>query len=444
MERVPMRRGRALSRRVVEVAGVGLVLACVVVGVTVSSAARVSEPVGSGPASHARVARRLSARAVAQLQAALGASMSFAPAPGATQVAPDAPVVVRVRSGELRSVRLESASGATVAGGFVSAQDWQSSGPLSYGTLYRVSMVASGASGVVIDPTMTFQTLVPSVGVTTSVFPSDGLSVGVGQPVVFRFAQPVTDPAARLRVLRYLSVRVSRPVAGGWYWFSDRELHFRPAKFWPAGAQVTVAWNLTGWDAGGGVWGEGQGLDHFAVGDARVSFVNLATDVMTVTDNGHAIATYPVSGGKPTDPTMDGVHIVLDRASVVRMISSSNGIPVNSPDGYDELVYDDVHISDSGEYVHAAPWSVASQGHTNVSHGCINISPANALAFFGFSRVGDVVVVSGSPRPPVVGDHGVMDWDTSWSAFAPAQVIFPTPIHPPAVSTDKSGPRHHL
>ena len=48
---------------------------------------------------------------------------------------------------------------------------------------------------------------------------------------------------------------------------------------------------------------------------------------------------------------MNGMHIVLDRASVVRMISSTNGIPVNSPDGYDELVYSDVHISDSGEYV---------------------------------------------------------------------------------------------
>ena len=45
------------------------------------------------------------------------------------------------------------------------------------------------------------------------------------------------------------------------------------------------------------------------------------------------------------------------------MNSATNGVPVNSPDGYDELVYSDVHISDSGEYVHAAPWSVGSQGH---------------------------------------------------------------------------------
>ena len=125
---------------------------------------------------------------------------------------------------------------------------------------------------------------------------------------------------------------------------------------------------------------------------------------------------------------MGGVHIVLDRETVVRMISSSNGIPVNSPDGYDELVYFDVHISDTGEYVHAAPWSVGSQGRANVSHGCINLSPANAQAYFGFSRVGDVVLVTGSPRPPVHGDHGVMDWDTPWSQFTPASVTVNGPV----------------
>ena len=120
---------------------------------------------------------------------------------------------------------------------------------------------------------------------------------------------------------------------------------------------------------------------------------------------------------------MNGVHLVLDRSSVVRMNSATNGVPVNSPDGYDELVYWDVHISDSGEYVHAAPWSADSQGVANVSHGCINLSDANAHAFFDFSRVGDVVLVGGGPRPPAVGDHGVMDWDTAWSDYAPANAL---------------------
>ena len=134
------------------------------------------------------------------------------------------------------------------------------------------------------------------------------------------------------------------------------------------------------------------------------------------------MSTYPISGGSTQFPTMDGTHIVLDRASVVQMDSATVGIPVNSPAGYDETVLWDVHISDSGEYVHAAPWSVADQGSLNVSHGCINLSTANANAFFTLSRVGDVVVVEGGPRPPAVGDHGVMDWSTPWSSWTPVKV----------------------
>ncbi len=252
---------------------------------------------------------------------------------------------------------------------------------------------------------------------------------------MFRFSRAITDATARATVLQHFTIRVAPAIDGGWYWFSPTELHFRPRQFWPHGEKVTASWDLTGWNAGNGAWGMGTGSTHFTIGDARVSLVDLNAHTMTVTLNGQTVAVYPISGGKPKDPTMDGVHIVLDRESVVRMISSSVGIPVNSPDGYDELVYDDVHISDSGEYVHAAPWSVASQGVANVSHGCVNLSPTDALAFFLFSRVGDVVLIQGSPRPPEPGDHGVMDWDTQWTSFTPAQVVTVAPAeHPSAVT----------
>ncbi len=226
------------------------------------------------------------------------------------------------------------------------------------------------------------------------------------------FDHSVTTAAPQQAVLSHISVSMSRPVPGGWYWFSDDELHFRPESFWPSGERVSVKADLDGWNASGGQWGSGQVDASFSVGAARISVANLQTEKMTVTENGVRVATYPISGGRQQYPTMDGIHIVLDRESVVRMDSATVGIPVNSPNGYNELVYDDVHISDSGEYVHAAPWSVADQGVTNVSHGCINVSPANAMTFFNFSRVGDIVEVVGSPRPPVAGDHGVMDWST--------------------------------
>jgi lipoprotein-anchoring transpeptidase ErfK/SrfK len=383
-----------------------VVACCVAAGVTIGAASRVSELGGPNPA---------------EVRDALAASVEFAPARGATSVAPDQPIVVRGGFGRLVAVHATSAGGAVVAGRLSAASnEWRSRGALAYGTRYNVIATVEGAFRARAVEAMTFRTLTPSVLVDTAVFPWRGLEVGVGEPIVFTLSQPVESDAARQRLLAHLSVTESRPVAGGWHWFSSRELHFRPRTFWPSGEHVTVRWDLRGWNAGGGAWGSEEGTTDFTVGDAHVSIANLVTDEMTVLDNGRTVATYPISGGKPTDPTMGGVHIVLDRSKVVRMVSSTNGVPVNSPDGYDELVYDDVHISDSGEYVHAAPWSVGSQGRTNVSHGCINLSPADAAAFYAFSRFGDVVLVAGSPRPPAAGDHGVMDWSTDWAAFAPA------------------------
>ncbi|MDQ1465924.1 MAG: hypothetical protein QOH10_339 [Actinomycetota bacterium] len=429
-----MRRARVVVDRVIGAAAMLFVFACVAVGVTVGSSARVSEVYGHRVeiASTAGTNRQQ----LSEVRTALAASLSFVPEPGATAVAPDAPIVVKAGAGHITNVRATSSTGVVVAGALAPrADEWRSTGALSYGTVYRVTATVSGLLQGSAESTATFQTLSPSATVGASVFPSDGLTIGVGQPIVFRFSEAITDGAARAGVLGHLSVRQSRPVDGGWHWFSARELHFRPKKLWPTGERVTVGWNLTGWNAGGGVWGDGSGSTRFGVGHARVSFADLSTHLMTVTDNGRTIATYPISGGKPTDPTMAGVHLVLDRASVVHMVSSTNGIPVNSPDGYDELVYDDVHISDTGEYVHAAPWSVRSQGRANVSHGCINLSPESARAFFTFSRVGDVVVVTGSPRPPVVGDHGVMDWDTSWSEFTPAKPTVPDSVRAPGSPT---------
>ena len=101
---------------------------------------------------------------------------------------------------------------------------------------------------------------------------------------------------------------------------------------------------------------------NFVIGDSHISEANVATHVMTVTTNGQVVKTFPISAGRTKYPTMNGVHIALYRQQDVHMVSSTVGIPVNSPDGYDEHVFWDVNISDGGEFVHAAPWSTGSAG----------------------------------------------------------------------------------
>jgi lipoprotein-anchoring transpeptidase ErfK/SrfK len=91
------------------------------------------------------------------------------------------------------------------------------------------------------------------------------------------------------------------------------------------------------------------------------------------------------------------------------MDSSTFGLRVDAPEGYRLDVKDAVRIDNSGIFVDSAPWSVASQGKTNVSHGCINISPANAQWFFDNFGSGDPVVVKNSVGIYNQND-GAQDW----------------------------------
>ena len=59
--------------------------------------------------------------------------------------------------------------------------------------------------------------------------------------------------------------------------------------------------------------------------------------------------------------------------------------------------------------MHSAPWSVGDQGKRNVSHGCINLSPANAQWFYDNFGSGDPVVIKNSGRHLQPAD-GAQDW----------------------------------
>lgn len=367
-------------------------------------------------------AQQAEAAALRAAQQNLLSGVTASPAPGATAVPLDAPVSLSSAKGVLSGVSVSPASGAALGGTLDPATDrWTSAGDLSPSTTYTITAQVTGG-GIAAKWSSVFTTVTPTALVSADVFPTSGMSVGVGQPIVLTFNHDISDPAVQKAIESRFAVSASTPVPGGWYWFSQHELHFRPESYWPAHETISITGNLTGLDMGSGRWGTGTVSDTFGIGDSRISYANLQTEQMRVTLNGATVGTYPISGGSNTYPTMNGDHIVMDRQGVVHMVSSTVGIPVNSPAGYDELVYSDVHISDSGEYVHAAPWSVSAQGVDNVSHGCINLNPTNAKTFFDFSRVGDVVEVTGSPRPPVTGDHGVMDWSTPWNDWAPANV----------------------
>ena len=392
--------------------------AAIAAAVSGPSAAQVRAQKARLAAEEARAAAAARQEEITKLLAAL----SISPSSGASNVLPSTPVTVVSKYGLLDSVEVTGGDTPVTGALAPSHYKWTSASQLAPGTTYKVTATVTGPRGVQAQQVASFSTVKPTLTVTNTLFPYGGMTVGVGEPVIVKFNHPINSTAAQQAVLSHFTITETDPVPGGWHWFSPYELHFRPQSYWPTGEKVTVVSNLDGWDAGDGRWGTGQVTASFVIGDSHIAVANLQTERMTVSVNGAVIATYPISGGRPQYPTMGGIHIVMDKEHVVHMVSSTVGIPVNSPNGYDEYVYNDVHISDSGEYVHDAPWSVGSQGLVNVSHGCINLSPNNSLAFFNFSQIGDIVQVDGSPRPPVLGDHGVMDWSTDWSQWIPATV----------------------
>jgi hypothetical protein len=75
-----------------------------------------------------------------------------------------------------------------------------------------------------------------------------------------------------------------------------------------------------------------------------------------------------------------------------------------------------MRITYSGEFLHAAPWSVGSQGYANVSHGCVGMSTSNAQWLFDQVTIGDPVEVTGTSLPQNLG-NGVTVWTTTWDEW---------------------------
>jgi lipoprotein-anchoring transpeptidase ErfK/SrfK len=333
----------------------------------------------------------------------------------ATRVALDAKAKVVAEVGRLRAVRVTGAGGRRLAGTLASdGRSWVSRGPLAPATRYKVVADAVDDAGTPTRRQSSFTTLTPRAELRAAVMPLDGETVGVGLPIGVWFNQPVADRAAVERRLDVICS--SKKVTGAWHWFAANEVHYRPKAYWPAGARVTLHARLAGTDAGDGVWGVADRTISFRIGERRISVVDVRTHRMRVTSGGRTLRVLPVSTGRERYPTTNGVHFVIGKAQDELMDSSTVGIPRNSPGGYYEHVFWSVRISNSGEFVHAAPWSTGSQGRSNVSHGCVNLSTANAAWYFRLTRRGDVVEVRGSPKRPG-SSFGVADWNMSWSRW---------------------------
>jgi len=346
--------------------------------------------------------------------AAPPAQVAVTPPNGAADVPPMTPVELTVTDGELGQVTVVDGTGAQVAGSVGQAADatktevWTPDSPLAYGTSYTLTATAKNADDKEATTATSFTTVKPKTQSTPSIGPLDGTTVGVGMPIRVYFDQPVADRAA---VESRLKVESSTPTDGAWNWMNDSEVHFRPSKYWPAGTDVTLKANLYGVDFGDAVWGEKDRTVSFHVGDKHVSIADAGAHTLQVFDADKLVQTFPMSAGSAANPTRNGPHVVTESRRKITMDSSTFGLAVDAPGGYRADVEYAVRISNNGEFVHAAPWSVGQQGRRNVSHGCINLSTQRAAWFFNFAQPGDwwksrTRSAPSCPRPTVTSTTG--------------------------------------
>jgi lipoprotein-anchoring transpeptidase ErfK/SrfK len=330
----------------------------------------------------------------------------------AGRIGAGAPLRLGVTQGKLRG----PVSVAPALAGRASATGWASTSGTVPDTTYRLRATVVDAAGAAHQVTTSVRTASTASTLRARLTPGDGTRVGIGMPVAATFSHSVAK-ADRAAVEKRLQVRTTHPLTGAWYWLNSKEAHFRPKTYWPAHEAVRVQANLPGLYLPDGLWGGGVRTTAFTIGSAHISIADVSAHRFTVYSGGHRLKSYPASMGNARYPSKGGVHIALEISSSVIMDSATIGIPRNSPGGYYETVLWDVRISYGGAFVHAAPWSVGSQGHVNVSHGCVNLAPSAARWFYGFTQRGDVVNVVHARVGPDSYDPGTADWNLSWAGW---------------------------
>ncbi|MEU3607133.1 Ig-like domain-containing protein [Streptomyces sp. NPDC035033] len=258
---------------------------------------------------------------------------------------------------------------------------------------------------------------------------------GVGRPVTAELSHPVPahEPAARRIVERALEVRSEPRVEGAWHWVDADTLHYRPRTYWPARATVRVRSGLDGIRVTDRLHGGRSRPLVFSTGARVEAVTDVAAHEMRVYRDGRLLRVIPVTTGKPGFRTRVGTKVVLGKERLVRMRGDSIGIARGSREFYDLKVRWATRVTWSGEYLHAAPWSLDAQGSADVSHGCTGMSTEAARWFFRTVREGDLVrVVHGYGEPMAPFGNGYGDWNLGWAEWLRGSALGTVPARPAA------------
>lgn len=235
----------------------------------------------------------------------------------------------------------------------------------------------------------------------STVSPAEG-TYGVGLIITVRFDRFVP---ARQRPATAAAMTITSSAGAleaGWAWLDGKTALYRPREFWPARTTITLTSSLPG--ATTRTWRTGR---------AQLIEITNRAHTAAVTVDGTLVRTMPVSLGRPGWETRSGIKVLMEGYRVKRMTSASIG----APDFYDFQVPYAIRITDSGEFLHAAPWATGRIGRYNGSHGCTNLMPADAAWLYTHRRQFDPVITTGTGKSMETWNGSGGPWNYPWTTW---------------------------
>jgi lipoprotein-anchoring transpeptidase ErfK/SrfK len=346
---------------------------------------------------------------------------------GSTDVPPTDQVTITAFNATITELTAVSTTDDTELSGTISDDGgtWTLGERMSYATTYTLTGTAVGSDGATVPIEGQISTVDPGETMRASVQLADGGTYGVATPIIITFAGQVTDKAAAEATFTVTTDKGF--VEGSWAWLQDEDIqgtgvkqsraHYRTRDYWPGNTTVTVTATLYGADLGDG-WGREDITRTFTIGRSQIVKADVNSFHLVVLVDGAVARNYPVSYGRNTDDpeleTRSGTHVVQEKFDSFTMC--------NPKYGYCGFVANwAVRISNNGEFIHENAAVIDSLGKENVSHGCVNMSPADAKDFHDNALYGDPVEVTGTSTQLSTADGDIFDWTYSyeqWKSFS--------------------------
>jgi lipoprotein-anchoring transpeptidase ErfK/SrfK len=286
---------------------------------------------------------------------------------------------------------------------------------------------AAGPSGVPSDSSSPSPTATPKptgAPVHVRLYQGDGSTWGVGMPIIAYLSAKITDSKSFNDATK---VTVNgQQVQGAWFFMNSTiyqgyplEAHYRLQDYWPGHAQIHMDLPVQGLSAGPNlVFDDSLTLD-MNTGPKNITAVDGKAERMIVTSDDKQVFSFPVSLGKATTPTYNGIKVVIDKKNPERMIGHDPG------DQYNVLVPWSCRLTNSGEYIHAASWNGGNIGQRSTSNGCTNLNVNDAQNYYNFAQLGDVATYVNTGGGTMPSWDGYGDWNLPWTTWQGGGIVQP-------------------